>query len=64
MKRSMNPLETLVKQSLQMRQVREELYNQLGALGQKYVNMLLDDDREKAIDHVYSVLQRVRHDVR
>ena len=47
-----------------MRQVREELYNQLGALGQKYVNMLLDDDREKAIDHVYSVLQRVRHDVR
>jgi len=64
MKRSMNPFETLVKQSLQMRQVREELYNQLGALGQKYVNMLLDDDREKAIDHVYSVLQRVQHDVR
>jgi len=27
------PLETLVKQSLQTRQVREELHNQLGALG-------------------------------
>ncbi|KYN06410.1 hypothetical protein ALC62_02646 [Cyphomyrmex costatus] len=47
------PLETLVKQSLQTRQFREELNNQLGPLGQKYVNMLLSGDREKAIDHVY-----------
>ncbi|KYN06851.1 hypothetical protein ALC62_02234 [Cyphomyrmex costatus] len=49
------PLETLVKQSLQTRQFREELNNQLGPLGQKYVNMLLSGDREKAIDHVYGV---------
>jgi len=33
-------LEMLVKQSLQTRQIREELHNQLGALGQKYINML------------------------
>jgi len=44
-----------VKQLLQTRQVREKLHNQLGILGQKYVNMLLDSDREKAIDHIYNV---------
>jgi len=33
-----------------MRQVREELHNQLGAFGQKYV-MLVGGDREKAIDY-------------
>ncbi|KYM94613.1 hypothetical protein ALC62_14755 [Cyphomyrmex costatus] len=44
-----------LKQSLQTRQFREELNNQLGPLGQKYVNMLLSGDREKAIDHVYGV---------
>ncbi|KYM83670.1 hypothetical protein ALC53_05868 [Atta colombica] len=44
----------LSKQSLQTQQFREELHNQLGALGQKYVNMLLNDDREKAIDHIYA----------
>ncbi|KYN02837.1 hypothetical protein ALC62_06343 [Cyphomyrmex costatus] len=49
------PLETLVKQSLQTRQFREELNNQMGPLGQKYVNMLLGSDKEKAIDHVYGV---------
>jgi len=48
-------LETLVKQLLQTRQVCEELHNQLGALGQKYVNyMLLDGWTEK--DHVYIYL--------
>ena len=31
-------LKTLVKQSLQTRQVREKLHNQLGTLGQRYVN--------------------------
>jgi len=36
---------------LQTRQVREELHE----LGQKYINMLLDGDREKEIDHVYDV---------
>ena len=47
MKRSMKlPLEMLVKQSLQSSwQVREEWHNQLEAL-QKYVNMLLDGDKE------------------
>jgi len=40
------PLETLVKQSLQTQQVREELHNQLEPLGQKYINMLLGSDRE------------------
>ncbi|KYM96057.1 hypothetical protein ALC62_13290 [Cyphomyrmex costatus] len=49
------PLETLVEQSLQTRQFREELNNQLGPLGQKYVNMLLGGDREKAIDRVYGI---------
>ncbi|KYQ52676.1 hypothetical protein ALC60_08208 [Trachymyrmex zeteki] len=49
------PLETLVQQSLQTRQVREELRNQLGPLGQKYINMLFGGDREKVIDHVYGV---------
>ena len=49
-----NRLKQLVKQSLQTRQFRKELHNQLGALGQKYVNMLLNDDREKAIDHIYA----------
>ncbi|KYN02981.1 hypothetical protein ALC62_06186 [Cyphomyrmex costatus] len=49
------PLETLVKQSLQTRQFHEELNIQLGPLGQKYVNMLLGGDREKAIDRVYGV---------
>ena len=38
-----------------MRQVREKLYNQLGPLGQKYINILLGDDREKMINHVYGV---------
>ena len=62
---SNEPLEMLVKQSLQTRQVREELHNQLEALGQKYVNMLLGGDREKAIDHVYGVYFREkRHDAR
>ncbi|KYM95900.1 hypothetical protein ALC62_13452 [Cyphomyrmex costatus] len=49
------PLETLVKQSLQTRQFCEELNDQLGPLGQKYVYMLLSGDREKAINHVHSV---------
>ncbi|KYM95056.1 hypothetical protein ALC62_14302 [Cyphomyrmex costatus] len=51
------PLETLVKQSLQTRQFREELNNQLGPHVQKYVNMLLivSGDRKKAIDYVYGV---------
>ena len=40
------PLETLVKQSLQTQQVREELHDQLEPLGQKYVNMLLCLDFE------------------
>jgi len=44
----------LVKQSLQTRQVHEELHNQLRALGQKYVNVLLGD-REKEIDYVYGI---------
>ena len=44
-------LETLVKQSLQTRQVHEELHKQLGPLGQKYINMLLDGQRKD--DHVY-----------
>jgi len=48
------PIKALVKQSLQTRQIHEELHNQLGALG-KYVNMLLGNDREKAIDHVYGI---------
>jgi len=47
-------LETLVKQLLQTWQVCEELHNHLGALGQKYVNMLLDGWTEK--DHVYIYL--------
>ena len=49
------PLETLVKQSLQTQQVREKLHIQLGALGQKYVNMLFGGDRENVINHVYGV---------
>jgi len=48
------PLKTLVKQLLQTRQVHEELHTQLGALGQKYIYMLLGD-REKAIDYIYGV---------
>ena len=48
-------LETLVKQSLQTQQVREKLHIQLGALGQKYVNMLFGGDRENVINHVYGV---------
>jgi len=47
------PFKTLIKQLLQTRQVCEALYNQLKALEQKYVNMLLGGDREKAIDHDY-----------
>ncbi|EGI66695.1 hypothetical protein G5I_04760 [Acromyrmex echinatior] len=54
------PLEMLIKESLQTRQVREELHNQLRTLGQKYVNMLLGDDREKAIDHVYENVHNAR----
>jgi len=57
------PNETLDKRSLYMRQVHEELHNQLRTLGQKYVNMLLGSDREKAVDHFYGVHipQRERH---
>ena len=47
------PLEMLVKQSLQMRQICKELHNQLGTIGQKYVNMLLGSNREK--ENVYGV---------
>ena len=47
------PNETLDKRSLYMRQVHEELHNQLRT--QKYVNMLLGSDREKAVDHFYGV---------
>jgi len=38
-----------LKQLLQTQQIREELHNQLGKLGQKYVNMLLGGNRGKAI---------------
>ena len=48
-------LETLIKQSLQTWQIREELHNHLGAFRQIYVNMLLGGDREKAIDYIYGV---------
>jgi len=49
------PLETLVKQSLQMQQVREELHNQLRPLGQKYINLLLGGEKRRLITFFYGV---------
>ena len=42
---------------MQTQQIREELYDQLRPLGQKYVNMFLGEqlDREKEIDRIYDI---------